>query len=153
MKNDPFTSLVNEEFLAFCGSKHVKGSAFVPRHQGSCEKEHQAVMHSHLLLMNENCGAFPQEWPSFLAVVEYLLDTAPRLPYGLSAYDVSTAYALAGSAESRLLPFKVPLDKPESEVLRKTFRGFRELYGLFQRHVQEQSQQRGIWVNSRRHQR
>ena len=76
--------MVNEEFLALCGARHIKGSAFVPRHQGSCEKEHQAVMKAHLLLMNEICHAFPQEWPTFLPAVEYLLDTAPRPPHGLS---------------------------------------------------------------------
>ena len=66
------TSRVNEEFLALCGAKHVLGSAFTPRHQGLVEQEHQIVMTSHLLLLNEVCLAYLQEWASMIPALEYL---------------------------------------------------------------------------------
>ena len=83
------TSRVNEEFLALCGAKHVLGSAFTPRHQGMVEQEHQIVMTSHLLLLNEVCRAYPQEWAAMIPALEYLCDTAPREPHGLSAFDLT----------------------------------------------------------------
>ena len=57
---------MNEEFLALCGAKHGLGTAFTPRHQGMVEQEHQIVMTSHLLLLNEVCRAYPQEWAAMI---------------------------------------------------------------------------------------
>ena len=66
------TSAINQEFLALLSIKHVKGAAFTPRHQGPGERAHQTIMNNHLLLMNEICRAFPQEWASLVPALEYL---------------------------------------------------------------------------------
>ena len=63
---------VTEEFLAICGSRHVKGASYVPRHQGLGERGHQIVMTNHLILMNAVCSAFPQEWARLCPAIEYL---------------------------------------------------------------------------------
>ena len=83
------TSRVNEEFLALCGAKHVLGSAFTPRHQGLVEQEHQIVMTNHLLLLNEVCLACPHKWATLIPTLEYLCDTSPREPHGLSAFELT----------------------------------------------------------------
>lgn len=35
------TSRVNQEFLALCGVKRIKGCAYTPRHQGPVGRSHQ----------------------------------------------------------------------------------------------------------------
>ena len=70
------TRAINQEFLALLGIKHVKGAAFTPRHQGPGERAHQTIMNNHLLLMNEICRAFTQEWASLVPALEYLCDGA-----------------------------------------------------------------------------
>ena len=83
------TSMVNSEFLSILGITHRMGAAFTPRHQGPGERAHQTIMNSHLLLMNEVCNTFPQEWAAMMPVLEYLCETAPRKPHGLSAFDLT----------------------------------------------------------------
>ena len=124
------TSAVNREFLAICSAKHLTGSAFTPRHQGPGEREHQTVMSNHLVLMNAVCKAFPQEWAALIPALEYLLETAPRPPFGLSAFDLSCGYVLASATDKRLAPFEVPKLLPETEVAKESFSRFRELYGF-----------------------
>ena len=62
-------------------------------------------MQSHLLLMNEVCKAYPQEWAQMVPALEYLYETAPREPHGLSAFDVTQGYALLTDDQRRLSPF------------------------------------------------
>ena len=102
------TSAVNKEFLALCACKHLMGSAFTPRQQGPGERAHQTLLIQHLLLMNAVCKAFPQKWPSLVPALEYLIDTAPRPPYELSAWDLANGHALASNADNQLAPFTVP---------------------------------------------
>ena len=121
------TSRVNQEFLALCGATQIKGAAFMPRHQGLVEQSHQTVMTKHLLLLNEVCRAFPQEWAALVPALEYLCETAPREPHGLSAFDLTQGYALASDMDRRLVPFSIPAEMPETDVACKLFRNFREL--------------------------
>ena len=106
------TSAVNKEFLALLNVKHMLGAAFTPRHQGPGERAHQVIMNNHLLLMNEVCRAYPQEWAALVPALEYLCDTAPREPYGLSAFDLTHGYALLTDQDRRLSPFRVPKMMP-----------------------------------------
>ena len=113
------TSRVNQEFLALCGAKHIKGAAFTPRHQGLVEQGHQTVMTNHLLLLNEVCRAFPQEWAALVPALEYLCETAPREPHGLSAFDLTQGYALASDVDRRLVPFSIPANQCGSSTFRQ----------------------------------
>ncbi len=110
------TSAVNEEYLTLLAIKHVKGAAITPRHQGPGERAHQTIMNNHLILMNELCRAFPQEWAAMVPALEYLSETAPREPHGLSAFDFSQGYGLLVDANRRLEPFELPRGLPETEV-------------------------------------
>eukprot|EP00969_Alexandrium_andersonii_P230701 10188405-Alexandrium_andersonii.AAC.1 len=71
--------------------------------------------------MHEVRKAFPQEWPAMLPALEYLYDTAPQGVRGLSAFDMSTGYALASSVDARLAPFMVPQGLPETDVAARLF--------------------------------
>ena len=110
------TSTVNEEFLALLSAKHVVGAAFTPRHQGPGERAHQTIMNNHLLLMNEVCKAHPQEWAALVPALEYLCETAPREPHGLSAFDLSQGYALLTEEQRRRVPFDVPGGMPITDI-------------------------------------
>ena len=88
-------------------------------------------MNNHLILMNEVCRAFPQEWPALVPVLEYLNETAPREPHGLSAFDLSQGYGLLVDANRRLAPFELPWGLPETEVAQQLFSRFKDLYGVF----------------------
>ena len=88
-------------------------------------------MSNHLVLMNAVCKAFPQEWAALIPALEYVLETAPRPPFGLSAFDLSCGYALASATDKHLAPFEVPKLLPETEIAKELFSRFRELYGLF----------------------
>eukprot|EP00969_Alexandrium_andersonii_P193194 8532943-Alexandrium_andersonii.AAC.1 len=90
--------------------------------------------------MSEVRKAFPQEWPAMLPALEYLYDAAPQGARGLSAFDMSTGYALASPVDARLTPFMVLQGLPETEIAARLFSGFRELYGVFQRLSQESPQ-------------
>ena len=121
-----------------------------PRHQGLVEQGHQTVMTHHLLLLNEVCKAFPQEWAALIPAVEYLCETAPRGPHGLSAFDLTQGYALASDTDRRLVPFSVPTEIPETDVARKLFDNFRELYGVFSRMTAHESEKRQDEINRKR---
>ena len=127
------TSTVNEEFLALLSAKHVVGAAFTPRHQGPGERAHQTIMNNHLLLMNEVCKAFPQEWAAFVPALGYLCETAPREPHGLSAFDLSQGYALLTDEQRRRVPFDVPGGMPITDIASDLFSNFKDLYGVFAR--------------------
>ena len=111
------TSRINEEFLSICNVKHIKGAALTPRHQGLCERNHQVMIANQLVLMQAVCGAYPQEWPALLPVVEYLQHTAPLGSHGFSAHDLSCAYGVLSDSEARLAPFKVPTGCPELSLI------------------------------------
>ena len=144
------TSRVNREFLALCGASHVTGSAFTPRHQGLVEQGHQTVMTHHLLLLNEVCRAFPQEWAALVPALEYLCETAPREPHGLSAFDLTQGYALASDTDRRLVPFTIPGSQPETDVARKLFDNFREMYGIFARMTAHDAEKKQAELNRKR---
>jgi len=144
------TSRVNEEFLALCGAKHVFGSAFTPRHQGLVEREHQNVMTNHLLLLNEVCLAYPQEWAASIPALEYLCDTAPREPHGLSAFDLTQGYALALDIDKQLVRFTMPHGQPETDVVRQLFQNFRKLYCIFSRMTAHEAQKKQMELNRKR---
>ena len=100
------------------------------------------VMTNHLLLMNEICRAFSQEWASLVPALEYLCDTAPRGTHGLSAFDLAQGFALATSIDRRLVPFTIVLGQTETDVAKKLFDNFRELYGVFSRATAQEAQQK-----------
>ena len=58
-----------------------------------------------IILMNQVCRAYPQEWCSLVDSLEYLCDTEPQGDFGLSAHDMATGYALVGEVDQRLAPF------------------------------------------------
>eukprot|EP00969_Alexandrium_andersonii_P137829 6095494-Alexandrium_andersonii.AAC.1 len=101
--------------------------------------------------MNEVCKAFPQEWPTMLPVLKYVYDTAPQGVRGLSAFDMSTGYALASSVDARLAPCMAPQGLPETEIAARLFSRFRELYGVLQRLNQESPQKMQDYVNRAGH--
>ena len=88
-------------------------------------------MTNHLILMNEVCKAFPQEWASSVPALEYLLETAPREPHGLSAFDLTQGFALATDVDKQLVPFSILPGQAETDVAKQIFNDFRELHGIF----------------------
>lgn len=76
------TSRVSQELLAFCGVKHVQGSAYTPRHQGPVERSQQVQPANHLMSLNSVCAAFPQEWPSLLPVLSISATRRRERPQG-----------------------------------------------------------------------
>ncbi len=144
------TSYVQEEFLALCAAQQVFGAALTPRHQGLNERGHQEVLTSHLILMHSICKAYPQEWASLVEPLEYLYDTEPQGPLGLSAHDMSTGYALVSDVDRRLAPFMVPQGAAGTAVAARVFERFRGLYGAFSRWVRQRAQQVQDQVNRRR---
>ena len=144
------TSAVSEEFLALLSIKHVQGAAFTPRHQGPGERAHQTIMNNHLLLMNEVCSAFPQEWAALVPALEYLCETAPREPHGLSAFDLSQGFGLLVDTDRRLAPFSLPWGLPETEVASRLFEQFRELYGMYSRCTAEEVLKKQEELNRKR---
>ena len=143
-------SIVNREMLSVLGIRHVKGQAFTPRHQGPGERAHQRVTSDHLVLMNELCACYPQEWPVLVPVLEYLCETAPREPHGLSALDLTQGYALLVNREQQESLFHVPDTLPETEVARKMFREFRDAHGIFSRHTADDAQRKMEELNKNR---
>ena len=92
-----------------------------------------------LILMQEVCKAFPQEWAALIPVVEYLHHTAPQGPHGFSAHDLSCAYAIASPTDAQLAPFRVPKGLPETDTVARLFSNFKEMYGMFTRKAREKS--------------
>ena len=84
-------------------------------------------MINHLILMNAVCQAYPQEWAALADALEYLYETMPQSPHGLSARDMSVGYAICTTTERRLAPFRVPKGLPESDVCVRLFENWREL--------------------------
>ena len=135
------TSLVLEEYLSICNARQLKGAAWTPRHQGLLERDHIESSLILSILMNAVCKAFPQEWASLLPAVEYLLDTMPRPPSNLSAFDISTGYAPTSDMDRRLMPFQVPEGLPETGIAAALFTKFKEIYGSWRRLTAENSHQ------------
>ena len=73
-------------------------------------------MNNHLILMSQLRQAVPQEWAALVPALEYLSETAPREPHGLSAFDLSQGYGLLVDPNRRLAPFELPWGLPETEV-------------------------------------
>merc|ERR1712032_602416 len=132
--------------MALCNIR----ASLTPRHQGIGERGHQVVMINHSILMHTVCSAFPQEWPALLPAVEYLYHTAPQMPHGLSAHDMSAGYALASSVDKRLAPFLVPTGSVETDLAARLYQNFNELYGVFTRAAQEESARRQFRANQTR---
>ena len=76
---------------------------------------------NHSILLNKVVKAFPQEWPSLIPVVEFLLHTAPQGDHGLSAHDMSCGYGLLSPADSKVAPFMVPKGIAETDVAAKVW--------------------------------
>ncbi len=115
------TSAVAAGFPALLSVRHAQGAAFMPRHQGPGERAHQTIMNNHPLLMSEVFRAFPQVWAALVPALEYLRETAPREPSGLSAFDLSQGYGLLVDADRRLAPFNLlgpPRDGGSPPVVR-----------------------------------
>ena len=92
-RRQEMTNHAIEELMALCSIKHRVGAAKTPRHQGPCERAHQAIMNSHYLIMHSLLDNYAQEWALAIPFLEYAAMTAPREPYGLSAWDPSCPYA------------------------------------------------------------
>ena len=101
-------SAVMTEILAICCARQGLGAPYTPRHQGMVERSHQETAIDLLLLLHKICRAYPQEWASLVPAIEYLCETAPHGPHGLSAFDVTSGFALASPVERRMIPFMVP---------------------------------------------
>ena len=78
--------------------------------------------------MNDVCRAFPLEWAALVPALEYLCETAPREPHGLSAFDLSQSYGLLVDANRRLAPYELPGGLPETEVAQQLFTRFKDLW-------------------------
>jgi len=144
------TSRIMEEFWALTGTRHVLGAAFTPRHQGPGERARQIVMQNHLLLMNEVCHAFPQEWAALVPALEYLCETAPREPHGLSAFDVTQGFALLTDPQKRMAPSQIPWGQAETDVAAASFARFRSLFGVFSRVTVDEAQRKQEELNRKR---
>jgi len=135
------TNRITEEFLALCNTKHILGAALTPRHQGLKERNNQVMMTDLLVLMESMCAIFPQEWPSLLPAVEYLLHTAPQGVHGISAHDMGCAYGIASESDRALVPYLLPKGLPETDHIAGMFARFRQLYSLFSRITRENALQ------------
>ena len=143
-------NLVQQEFRDILQAKHIQGASLTPRHQGLNERGHQEVLTNHIILMRQVCDAYPQEWSSLVGALEYLYDVEPQGDYNLSAFDMSTGYALVSDVDRRLAPFTVPKGSVQSELCARVFDRFRSLYGIFARSVRYRAQQMEDVVNRRR---
>ncbi len=120
------TSKANEEFSAILGVQHRKGAALTPRRQRPGGRVRQTILKSRLLLMSAVSKAFPQEWASLAPTLEYLGETAPREPHGLSAFDFASGCGLLTSQQRQMAPFTVPRGMPETDVAAQRFANFKE---------------------------
>jgi len=146
-------SLVNREMLSILGIRHVKGQAFTPRHQGPGERAHQRVTSDHLVLMNELCSCYPQEWPALVPVLEYLCETAPREPHGLPAFDLTQGFSLLVDRDQQESFFHIPDTLPETDIARAMFKEFRSAHGVFSRHTADEALRNMEELNKNRAQR
>jgi len=108
------------------------------------------MMTNHLILLNEVCKAYPQEWAALVPALEYLYETAPRAPHGISAFDLTRGYALISDVDKQLAPFEVPPALPETETVQKMFKEFRELHGIFTRMTAHEAERKQEELNRKR---
>ena len=108
-------------------------------------------MTNHLILVNEICEAFPQEWPALTPVLEYLYDTQPQEPHGFSAHDMACGYAIASPMDRQLAPFLVPEGTAESDIAARLFTNWVELHGLFSRASRDAALRVQLRVNHNRY--
>ena len=66
--------------------------------------------------MDYVCKAFPQELPALSPASEYLIDTASRPPYRLSAWDLSNGHALASNTDRQIACSTVHSAVSDTEV-------------------------------------
>ena len=90
-------------------------------------------MNNPLLLLSEACRSYLHEWAALVPTLEFLCDTAPREPHGLSAFDLTQDFALLVDSNRRLAPFTMPWGLPETEVASGMFERFKELFGVASR--------------------
>ena len=128
---------ITEEFLALCRTQHILGAALTPRHQGLKERNNQVMMTDMFILMESICSIYPQEWPTLLPAIEYLLHTCPQGPHGISAHDLGCAYGIASDTDRALAPFVLPGGLPETHKVAGMFSRFRQLYGVVTRAARE----------------
>ena len=125
------TSKVSTEFAAICGTTRIFGAAYTPRHQGPVEASHLTMSTYLLILLNEVCKGYPQEWAAMVPALEYLMGTQPRGPHGLSAFDLTQGYALVSDVSRQLNPFRVLTGQAETEVAQKLFDGLGSYMAYF----------------------
>ncbi len=82
--------------------------------------------------------------------LEYLCETAPREPHGLSALDLSQGYGLLVDSDRRLAPFSLPWGMPETEVAQQLFGRFKELYGVYARSTADEVMKKQEELNRKR---
>ena len=78
------------------------------------------------------------------------METAPREPHGLSAFDLSQGYGLLIDPNRRLSPFQLPWGLPETDVAQQRFACFKDLYGVFARATAEEVLKRQEELNRKR---
>ena len=99
---------VQDEFLAICGCKRLKGAALTPRHQGMNERGHQENLTNHLILIHAVCNAYPQEWAALIPVVECIQHAASQSSHGFSAHDLSCACSIVSDTDARPCAYGSP---------------------------------------------
>ena len=82
--------------------------------------------------------------------IEYLCETAPHGPHGLSAFDLTSGFALASPVERRLVPFMVPQGTAQTDIAARLFQNFTELSGLFTRWRMDEALRRQTIMNRTR---
>ena len=90
-------------------------------------------MNNHLLLMKKVSYAFRQEWAALVPALEYLCDTAPREPHGLSAFDQTQGYGLLTDVDRRRVLCELPQGVAESVPAQELFKNYKELFGIYSR--------------------
>ena len=120
-RRQEMTNHAIEELMALCSIKHRVGAAFTPRHQGPCERAHQAIMNSHYLIMHSLLDNYAQEWALAIPFLEYAAMTAPREPYGLSAWDLSCPYALLTDPKKRGM-FAATANMADTDIARRNIK-------------------------------
>ncbi len=82
--------------------------------------------------------------------LEYMCETAPREPYGLSAFDVAQGFALLTDAEKRLAPLEIAWSAAETDVAVSLFDRFQALCGMHSRATAEEALRQQEELNQRR---
>ena len=58
-------------------------------------------------------------------MLEFLLDTAPREPYGLTSFDITQGHALLTDQDAQHLLFVIPEGLAETDVVHKSLGDFK----------------------------